>query len=306
LIANYFAGVAMRREKSGCTPGCTPGFTLVELLVVIGIIALLISMLLPALNKARFAAGQIACLSNERQLSTAIQNYATNNRGFLPRYSNGINGSSNFAPGWPMSWVDLIYPYMSNSYLAFQCPLREQNTVGNAYNTGHYYYDTAHTHYDTTRVNYDVNGCEYGPGTTAGDHPFGPMYDGSGNPIYTTMQCGQVSPDTVLLIDSVRGFNENSMGYLAYDPAPAATNVQPQTGYAGIRSIAISGHSFKSASVSFFDGHAETVLTGTFLKDSNYHVTGVDPGLTNNGCQGDLDLPNSSSTKGYWTAAAGD
>jgi prepilin-type processing-associated H-X9-DG protein len=107
-----------------------------------------------------------------------------------------------------------------------------------------------------------------------------------------------------MLIDSVRGYNENSMAYLAYDPA--STNIQPVTGYAGIRSIGVSGHNFKSASVYFFDGHAESVPAGTFLKDLNYHVTGVDPGLSNNGCYGDLDLPNSSSCKGYWTAAAGD
>jgi len=58
------------------------GFTLVELLVVIGIIAVLISLLLPALQKARHAAGVTQCLSNIRQVGMMLQLYANDNKDY--------------------------------------------------------------------------------------------------------------------------------------------------------------------------------------------------------------------------------
>jgi prepilin-type N-terminal cleavage/methylation domain-containing protein/prepilin-type processing-associated H-X9-DG protein len=72
------------------------GFTLVELLVVIGIIALLISMLLPALNRAREQANLVACSANLRGIGQSIQEYAAENRGFMPYgYASMKGGATN-------------------------------------------------------------------------------------------------------------------------------------------------------------------------------------------------------------------
>jgi prepilin-type N-terminal cleavage/methylation domain-containing protein len=51
------------------------GFTLIELLVVIAIIAVLAAMLFPVFARARAKARQASCISNERQIVTALLMY---------------------------------------------------------------------------------------------------------------------------------------------------------------------------------------------------------------------------------------
>jgi prepilin-type N-terminal cleavage/methylation domain-containing protein/prepilin-type processing-associated H-X9-DG protein len=60
-------------------------FSLIELLVVIGIIAVLIGIALPVMEKVRHRGYINACASNLRQIGQAMQMYAGENRGALPR-----------------------------------------------------------------------------------------------------------------------------------------------------------------------------------------------------------------------------
>lgn len=72
-------------------------FSLVELVVVIGIIAVLIGILIPVVTKARSQATTVKCMSNERNLMTAMLAFAADNDNQLPFTS--WNGAVN-KPNW--------------------------------------------------------------------------------------------------------------------------------------------------------------------------------------------------------------
>lgn len=90
------------------------GFTLLELLFVIAIVAVLAALLLTVFGRAQAQADSTACLSNLRQIGTAIAAYATDHDGYLPGPLS-LKQSANFDDTTHGSLARLLEKYAGQS-----------------------------------------------------------------------------------------------------------------------------------------------------------------------------------------------
>ena len=259
----------MRNRNARLAAKAARGFTLIELLVVIAIIAILAAILFPVFAQARAKARQTACLSNMKQIGTAMMMYVQDYDETYPvnnfAYGNGI-------PNFLSSWMLHIEPYSKNIQIV-ECPDRKVKT--------------------TTNIPYKGQTVQL-PDRSLGANEWvvgrvGWTAHNGGAPLQPVSQAALGRPaDTPLVADCVYLlFNEPRR--IAVAGWSGATWWQYPTSPAEIRNPANARHNGGST-IAFADGHAKWQNQGTFELDPsrssqpnwwNQFKTPVDPSSDN-------------------------
>jgi prepilin-type N-terminal cleavage/methylation domain-containing protein/prepilin-type processing-associated H-X9-DG protein len=192
-------------------------FTLIELLVVIAIIAILAAILFPVFAQAREKARQTNCLSNLRNVSTAIMMYVQDNDELMPYYETT-------PPPAPLPrnfWFVQITPYLKANQI-YYCPsLRVGGTTWEQL---------------PNRV--------LGYGVNAGSHVFPNFPDPPISLAAFTTPAG-----VLMMCDSA--FQDPSLGSAGYPVVYCPLR------NAGVLYGAVAARHFGGASVAFLDGHVK-------------------------------------------------
>lgn len=250
-------------------------FTLIELLVVIAIIAILAAILFPVFAQAREAARQSQCLSNLRQIGTAMMMYTGDWDETYPV------DSSNCTPGSRTQWCSKMNPfwrietrldpYVKNSQI-FSCssattpPVRWNSTQQVCERGGWGYPDFLCYAQDPVRgkpLSYGFNLQMFLDCTT-------PSGGGCGVPGVSLADV-QLPAERIMVADSCESFMDISrLAFANYpdgDPTEATNGATFWAGAGGSRTSILPSHirHRKGQNILFLDNHAKFFDNSLFV-----------------------------------------
>ncbi len=168
------------------------GFTLIELLVVIAIIAILAAMLFPVFARARESARKIQCLSNVKNIATAVQMYLSDFDRLPPEEHNQaiVDGVNEHCGGGAWEGVQnqmnpyLRWPVVFDEYVknrdVWRCPSATVSQKFGVVNPRGGYW------WDVVKANEDAWGC-YAMGPC--ESPFPPGWGGTVTDSFLQQAC---------------------------------------------------------------------------------------------------------------------
>lgn len=219
-------------------PPSRRAFTLIELLVVIAIIAILAAILFPVFAQARDKARSVSCLSNMRQLGTALQMYLQDyDEKVLPRYqacpSTGPTGPTQ------KLWTDTLMPYIKSQGI-FVCASASNTNYSDQWTQWNSTIDIKNNRGRlSVGYNQTISGWYY---ATA---------NGCGDMILPSLPQIQVPAKNVMFADSVSG--DIAGGFRGYLMGNTGLNVP----YTATSAGSIGARHSEGTNLTFFDGHAK-------------------------------------------------
>ncbi|MBQ0105205.1 MAG: DUF1559 domain-containing protein [Armatimonadetes bacterium] len=235
------------------------GFTLIELLVVIAIIAILAAILFPVFAQAREKARQTSCLSNLKNLGTAIMLYVDDNHETYPGSYTDLGDGNKYGYYF---WTGKLFSYVKD-WKVYYCPSHWKTYDSTASDT---------MGYSTTAQFYRAFGAGYSPNAH--------LLFSTAAPTTPVKMSRVKSPSNIVALfdGSYYWMNTTAIGsngqYGQYLPGAGLCGITAASNVTGDTLEDFNnGRHNGGINVTFADGHASYMKSEEFYNQANVNVT---------------------------------